>query len=221
MRPETLNFWVIKNAVFWDVAPRRTCVNRRSRWTYRLHLQGRKIRERGTSVSRWQRMFLSWRWRRYVPPKRRFTQDLHGATSQKTALFIVTAVKTSNLTLRVIVERMLVLYMHDGAPPHFSRAVRDVPSDTYHARWIGKGGPITWLPHSLDLNYLDFYMWGHLNILVCAAPVDNEETHHHRIVDACRTTRNCPGIFERMWRSMMMCVKACIESHGGHFEHLL
>jgi hypothetical protein len=31
-------------------------------------------------------------------PKRRFTQDLHGATSQKTAFFIVTAVKTSNLT---------------------------------------------------------------------------------------------------------------------------
>jgi hypothetical protein len=33
-----------------------------------------------------------------VPPKRRFTQDLHGAISQKTAFFIVTAVKTSNLT---------------------------------------------------------------------------------------------------------------------------
>jgi hypothetical protein len=36
--------------------------------------------------------------RRYFPPKRRFTQDLHGVTSQKTAFFIVTAVKTSNLT---------------------------------------------------------------------------------------------------------------------------
>jgi hypothetical protein len=44
------------------------------------------------------RIFLPWRWRRYVPPKRWFTQDLHGATSHKTAFFIVTAVKTSNLT---------------------------------------------------------------------------------------------------------------------------
>jgi hypothetical protein len=43
------------------------------------------------------RIFLSWRWRRYVPPKRRFTQELHGATSQKSAFFIVTAVKTSIL----------------------------------------------------------------------------------------------------------------------------
>jgi hypothetical protein len=34
------------------------------------------------------RIFLPWRWRRYIPPKGRFTQDLHGATSQKTAFFI-------------------------------------------------------------------------------------------------------------------------------------
>jgi hypothetical protein len=30
-------------------------------------------------------ILLSWRWRQYVPPKCRFTQDLHGATSQKMA----------------------------------------------------------------------------------------------------------------------------------------
>jgi hypothetical protein len=41
---------------------------------------------------------LPWRWRRYVPPKRWLTPLLHGATSQKTAFFIVTAVKTSTLT---------------------------------------------------------------------------------------------------------------------------
>jgi hypothetical protein len=34
------------------------------------------------------RIFLSWRWRLYFPPKHRFTQDLHGATSQKRACFI-------------------------------------------------------------------------------------------------------------------------------------
>jgi hypothetical protein len=75
-----------------------------------------KIRDRGTSMSRWlqtespvwqsaatcSRWFLArgfspWRWRLYVRPKRWFTQDLHDATSQKTAFFIVTAVKTSNL----------------------------------------------------------------------------------------------------------------------------
>jgi hypothetical protein len=42
----------MKNVVFWDVAPCRSCVNRRFGGTYRLHLKGRKIRERGTSVRR-------------------------------------------------------------------------------------------------------------------------------------------------------------------------
>jgi hypothetical protein len=36
------------------------------------------------------RSFLPWRWRRYVPPKCRFiSRDLHGATSQKTAFFMI------------------------------------------------------------------------------------------------------------------------------------
>jgi hypothetical protein len=43
----------MKNAVFWDVAPIRYCVNRRFGGMYRLHLQNIKIREQGTSVSRW------------------------------------------------------------------------------------------------------------------------------------------------------------------------
>jgi hypothetical protein len=43
----------MKNAVFWDVAPCRSCINRRFGRTYRLHIQGRKIREQGTSVSMW------------------------------------------------------------------------------------------------------------------------------------------------------------------------
>jgi hypothetical protein len=34
----------MKNAVFWDVGPCRSCLNRRFGGTYRLHLQSRKIR---------------------------------------------------------------------------------------------------------------------------------------------------------------------------------
>jgi hypothetical protein len=56
------------------------------------------------------RTFLPWRWGRYFPPKSRFTQDLHGIISQKTAFFLVTAVKTSNL-IRIIVA---VLYRYEG-----------------------------------------------------------------------------------------------------------
>jgi hypothetical protein len=43
----------MKNAVSWNVEPCRSCVNLRLGGTYRLHHQGRKIRERRTKKSRW------------------------------------------------------------------------------------------------------------------------------------------------------------------------
>jgi hypothetical protein len=45
-------------------------------------------------------IFLPWRWRWHVPPKRLF---IHGVTSKKTAFFIVTAVKTSNPIILLLV----------------------------------------------------------------------------------------------------------------------
>jgi hypothetical protein len=41
--------------VFWDVAPCGSCLNRRFGGTYRLHLQGRKIRELScSSIAKFQ-----------------------------------------------------------------------------------------------------------------------------------------------------------------------
>jgi hypothetical protein len=40
-----------------------------------------------------------------VPLKRRFLQEAHGVTSQKTPFFIVTAMKTSNLTELFLADR--------------------------------------------------------------------------------------------------------------------
>jgi hypothetical protein len=53
VRFEVFTAVTMKNAVLWDVAACRSCVNRRFGGTYRLHLQGRKISERGTIMSRW------------------------------------------------------------------------------------------------------------------------------------------------------------------------
>jgi hypothetical protein len=69
------------------------------------------------------RIFLPWRWRRYVPPKRRLTQDLHSATFQKTTFFIVTAVTTSNLTNIV----MFPLFSSSLNPPCRDRLERLEP----------------------------------------------------------------------------------------------
>jgi hypothetical protein len=53
VRSEVFTAVTMKNAVFWEMALCRSCVNRRFGGTYRYHLQGRKIRVRGTSMNRW------------------------------------------------------------------------------------------------------------------------------------------------------------------------
>jgi hypothetical protein len=94
VRFEVFTAVTMKNAVFWDMALCRSCVNRCFGGMYRHHLQGRKNLSLTDSVCshlltlfRRSRTFLPWRWRRYVPQKRRLTQDLHSATSQKTTFF--------------------------------------------------------------------------------------------------------------------------------------
>jgi hypothetical protein len=115
--------------------------------------------------------------------------------------------------------RARMWYIHDGAPAHFSRAVRGVLNSTYYDGRLSREGPTSWPPRLQDLNPLYLYMWGNLKTVVYAAPVDNEEALHHRNVEACQTIRNYPGIFERIRRSTTRRVQACIESHGGYFEN--
>jgi hypothetical protein len=75
--------------------------------------------------------------------------------------------------------------MHDGAPTHFTGAVRDVFSNTCHGRWIGRGGPTAWPPRSTpDLNPLDFDLWVHLTALVYA---DTSSSH-------CGCLSDCPQL---------------------------
>jgi hypothetical protein len=71
------------------------------------------------NISSWK-MSSSGMWRRvYIvctegPPKRGVTQDLHGVTNQKTVFFIVTAVKTSNLTQYVV----MFIILHKAESGH-------------------------------------------------------------------------------------------------------
>jgi hypothetical protein len=101
-----------KNAVFWLAALCRSCVNRRFEESiaYILRVETFAIEVPTwagvcchllTLDPRWQ-VFIPWKWRRYLPQKRRFRQDLHGATSQKMAFFKVTSLKTSNIIKYVI-----------------------------------------------------------------------------------------------------------------------
>ena len=58
--------------------------------------------------------------------------------------------------------RVGMWFMHDGAPPHFSRVAYQYLTDHFPGKWIGRNGPVEWPLRSPDLNPIDFYLWGHV-----------------------------------------------------------
>jgi lambda repressor-like predicted transcriptional regulator len=90
----------LKNAVFRNVTPCGSCKNWHLGGNIATIIRMTRIGELGTMLAAVSnqstlrrntiaRRFLSpWRWKQYIPPKRRFLQDPRGVTSQKTALFI-------------------------------------------------------------------------------------------------------------------------------------
>lgn len=114
--------------------------------------------------------------------------------------------------------RRNMYYMHDGAPPHFSVAVREHLNTVYPNRWIGRGGPIAWPPRSPDLTPLDFYLWGHLKTLVYSTPVESREELLRRITFHCDQIRNNVGLLWRVQQSSIRRARECIRLHGGHVE---
>jgi hypothetical protein len=101
-------FDIMKIAIIWDIAPCSSYMNWRFGWLYHLHLQDLKSTKQEISVRAAKPAavtlvscsadFRPWRWNWYVPPKRRFIYRIHGAISQKMAVFITTSVRTSNPT---------------------------------------------------------------------------------------------------------------------------
>lgn len=110
--------------------------------------------------------------------------------------------------------------MHDGAPPHFSRAVRDYLNHAFPDRWIGRGGPFRWPARSPDLTPLDFFLWGHLKQLVYNTPVNTREELLNRIQMGCEVIRNDQQMLFRVQQKCLENFRKCIAVQGSHIEHL-
>ncbi|KAJ4445046.1 hypothetical protein ANN_06845 [Periplaneta americana] len=79
-------------------------------------------------------------------------------------------------------------FMHDGAPAHFLRNMRE------NLTLIFQDHCIDWEAPRLDLNPLDFWLWGHMKE---------------------------PGQFQRVRDSLRQTAEECIAMNGRRFEHLL
>jgi hypothetical protein len=110
-------------------------------------------------------------------------------------------------------------FQHDGAPPHYTWHVRDYLHESFPNRWLGRGGPVAWPPRSPDLTPLDYYLWGHMKMLVYESKVYSWAVLRDRIFGAAEHIRNHPDIASAT-QSLLMRAKNCIAAGGGHFEAL-
>lgn len=112
-------------------------------------------------------------------------------------------------------------FLHDGAPAHFARNVRQHLDEVYGRKWIGRGGPESWPARSPDLNPLDFCLWGWVKCLVYETEVQSEQDLRQRIDNAFLHIRDQLRENVNVCHSMNRRINACIAMNGGHFEHLL
>lgn len=117
-----------------------------------------------------------------------------------------------------LLTRQNLWFMHDGAPPHYSLAVREYLNNVYRNQWIGRGGPRPWPTRSPDLNPLDFYLWGHLKNLVYSTPVETREELLQRIMFHCEEIRNDHQKLWRVQQSSIRRARECIRVQGAHVE---
>ncbi|GBM80600.1 hypothetical protein AVEN_151507-1 [Araneus ventricosus] len=92
---------------------------------------------------------------------------------------------------------------------------------TYPRRWIGPTVPIVWPPSSPDVNPCDFFLWGHLKLLVYMTPVGTPEDLKARIVVVAADIKSIPGIFERVRESFSRRCRLCNDVRDRHFQQLL
>jgi len=75
---------------------------------------------------------------------------------------------------------------------------RSRAADCLPKRRIGRGDPVAWPPRSPDLTPPDFFLWGAMEELVNATPVEREDDLMARIILAGEDIRHKPGVFGRM-----------------------
>lgn len=116
--------------------------------------------------------------------------------------------------------RRRMWFQLDGAPAHFSRAVREYLNNNL-SPWIGRGGVVAWPPRSPDLTPLDYFLWGHMKQKVYATVPNTREELVAKIMAAAEEIRSDLDLIRRSSTQVAQRAVVCLQAGGGHFEQLL
>jgi hypothetical protein len=108
-----------------------------------------------------------------------------------------------------------IIFQQDGAPPHFSKVVREFLDVNFPRRWIGRGGWKQWPPRSPDLTPLDFYLWEYVKQTVSETINDIEQLK--QLIRAAIASVT-PDVLGRVWQEVEYRLDVCRATNGSHIE---
>ena len=95
---------------------------------------------------------------------------------------------------------------------------RDYLNLKFGEQWLGTYGPIAWPPRSPNLSPFDFFLWGHLQSIVDAVPIQNMEHLKQRIRTACKQVLT---IVRATNTNLLRGAEVCLQQSGFQFEQFL
>ncbi|XP_076385198.1 uncharacterized protein LOC143264001 [Megachile rotundata] len=118
-------------------------------------------------------------------------------------------------------RRRQIYFMHDDAPPHFIRPVREFLSEMFGSRRIGRRpAPHLWPPRSPDLTPMDFFFWRAVKNLVYRSgqQITSMGQLKLRIKGAFRRLAQTANIYENVRNNLKERLRTCLRNNGGHIE---
>lgn len=109
-------------------------------------------------------------------------------------------------------------FEHDSAPAHYANAVRGYLTRKFGVQWIGRGGPISFSPRSLDLSPIDFFvilsLFCSMKNMLHETLVDSDMKH----VVAAGNVQEMLGIFRNVRLSIQHRHQVCFAANCRNFE---
>ena len=111
------------------------------------------------------------------------------------------------------------VFQQDGAPPHWSRAVRDWLDEHFPSRWIGRRGNfLEWPPRSPDLTVCDYFFWGYIKNKVYSTRIRNLDDLEQSFMEQFHQLQLQPDIVSRACETLPSRLKLCMDADGNQFE---
>ena len=110
-------------------------------------------------------------------------------------------------------------FQQNGAPLHSYNRTRAHLNRKRPNKWIERRGPVPWPARSPDIEYWDFFLWGHIKGMAYNTPVTSTEDLKTRIKREYRKLG--PAVQEKFWNNLKLRLNVLENVRGARIERIM